>query len=305
MKTRILLAAAGAAMLAPAANAQTQSQQGGFLGQILGSVFGNQQASDATLEQDWNRGGRPFADRRANLEARIDAAVRNGSLNRYEADQMRREYDDIVRLEAQYAANGSYSPQQRQELRARYRALVQRVGGQGYGQPNYGQPGYGQYQPVAGRNAEFEARVNEAVRDRRLSLADAARLRADWRVLTNLEASYGRNGLDSREQADLQARFDLIDRRLGGALGGSSGGQYGGQYGGYTGAASWRELETRLSDAERAGRVSRIEVSHVRAQIGDLQRLDAAYAANGYRNDERTYLAQRYQQIEQLLGYRR
>ena len=302
MRTKILLAAAGAAMLAPAANAQTQTQQGGFLGQILGSIFGgNQQASEETLEQDWNQGGRPFAQRRANLEARIDAALRNGTLNRYEADQMRREYDDIVRLEAQYSADGRISPEQRRDLRQRYRALVQRVGGpgQGYGQGQY----QDQWQPAYPRNAEFEQRINEGLRNRTLSQADAARLRADWRVLVNLESTYSRNGLDAREQADLQARFADIDRRLGGALGsGGYGGGYGGQYGG---AASWRQLESRLSDAERAGRISRMEAMHVRAQIGDLERLEAAYATTGYRNDARAYLSQRYQQLDQMLGYRR
>lgn len=302
MKTKILLAAAGAALIAPAANAQFQTQQGGFLGQVLGSIFGgNQQASEETLEQDWNQGGRPFAQRRANLEARIDAAVRDGSLDRYEADRMRREYDDIVELEEQYARNGGLAPDERRELRTRYRALVQRVGGPGQGQ-GYGQDGYqgGQWQPIYTRNAAFEQGIATGLRDGRLSQADAARLRADWRVLTNLEASYQRGGLDAREQADLQARFNAIDVRLGGALGGGGGG-----YGGGYGVAQWRQLETRLAAAERAGRVNRIEGMHMRAQLGDLVRLDAAYAMGGYSNDERTYLARRYQEIDQMLGYRR
>ena len=48
---------------------------------------------------------------------------------------MRREYEEIVRLEAQYSMNGNMSRQQRSDLRMRYRALNQRIGSQNNGQP--------------------------------------------------------------------------------------------------------------------------------------------------------------------------
>ena len=55
----ILGAAAGAVLLSTTAMAQEQrQQQGNILEQLLGSVFGtNQQASEQTLETDWNQGG--------------------------------------------------------------------------------------------------------------------------------------------------------------------------------------------------------------------------------------------------------
>jgi hypothetical protein len=44
--------------------------------------------------------------RQANLDRRIDVGVRNGSLTRREARSLRREFNDIARLEANYRRNG-------------------------------------------------------------------------------------------------------------------------------------------------------------------------------------------------------
>ncbi|MBN8843333.1 MAG: hypothetical protein ACT6QT_15475 [Sphingopyxis sp.] len=290
----ILGAAAGAVLLSTTAMAQEQrQQQGNILEQLLGSVFGtNQQASEQTLETDWNQGRRPFAQRRAALEQRIDTAVRDGSLDRREADQMRREYEEIVRLEAQYSANGNMSQQQRSDLRMRYRALNQRIGGQNNGQP-IDQGGYqdnGRWQMLSTRNADFEQRISTGLRNRSLTQAEARRLRSDWRSLAQLEANYRRGGFDAREQADLWSRFNAIDSRLGGSFGHDGN------------SARWSQLETRLATSERNGRISRNDAVQVRAQLSDLVRLDAAYAMGGYNADERTYLTRRYGELDQMLG---
>ncbi len=310
MKTKLMIAAAtGALLFSSAATAQVQPQNG-LLGRLLGSVFGtNQQASEQTLEADWDQRRRPFAQRGPVLEQRIDAAVRDGSIDRYEADQMRREYDEIVRLEAQYSSNGTISPAQRNDLRMRYRALNQRVGGQGAGQGNgqdYGQGGYqdqDRWQPIVTRNVEFEQRVAAGLRNRSLTQAEATRLRTEWRSLGQLETSYQRGGIDAREQADLWARYNAIDSRLGGSAGGTVGGGYG--YGDDRNTARWNQMGTRLATAERAGTISRVEAVQVRAQLADLARLDAAYASGGYTADERAYLTRRYADLEQLLGMSR
>ncbi|MDO9489628.1 MAG: hypothetical protein Q7J32_14730 [Sphingomonadaceae bacterium] len=298
MKTYFLAAAGGALLLPAAAMAQVATQpSGNIFDQVLGAVFGTtEQASEQTLETDWNQGRRPFAQRRAALEARIDTAVRNGSLDRDEADEMRREYDDIVRLEAQYAADGSISQQQRSDLRTRYRALSQRVGGQGNAQAGYdnGYQDGDRWQPLSTRSAAFEQRVAAGVRNRSLTQSDATRLRADWRSLTQIEASYQRGGIDSREEADLWARYNALESRLGGS---ASGG-----FGTDANSARWSQLSTRLGAAEQSGRINRSEAVQVRAQLSDLARLDAAYASGGFSADERAYLTQRYREIDQLLG---
>lgn len=312
MKNTLLVAAAsGVLMLSVAAPAQVQvqgQQQGDILGQLLASMFGTTpQASEQTLESDWNQGRRPFEQRRAQLEARIDAAVRDGSLGRGEADQMRREYNDIVRLEAEYSADGNVSQQQRNDLRARYRALTQRVDdpsyGQGYGQSygqGYGQDGYrddGRWQPLSMRSGEFEQRVAAGLRNRNLTQWEATQLRADWRSLAQVEASYQRGGIDAREQADLWTRYNAIDSRLGGRAGSG--------FGNDRNTARWSQMETRLAMAERNGRINRNEAVHVRAQLGDLARLDNAYARNGYSADQRAYLVRRYGELDAMLDYNR
>jgi len=299
MKAKFLAAAAsGALLFSSAAMAQVQGQQqGSILEQLLGSVFGTtQQASDQTLESDWNEGRRPFAQRRAALEARIDTAVRDGSLSRSEADEMRREYYDIVQLEARYSANGTMSQQQRSDLRMRYRALTRRFDGEQWN----GGGGYqdqGRWQPLSTRNAEFEQRLTTGLRNRDLTRTEVTRLRYDWRELARIETSYQRGGIDTREEADLWTRYNAIDRRLGSEF--ESG------YGSDRNSARWDQLETRLAIAERNGRISRIEAAHVRAQLSDLARLDAAYASTGYNADERAYLTQRYSALDQTLGYNR
>ena len=275
-------------LLATAATAQAQPQPDMFQ-QLLGSVFGTtQQASEQTLERDWDQGQRPFERRRDQLDARIDAALREGSIGRREADDLRGEYDDIVRLEAQYSADGNVSPQQRSDLRARYRALAQRVDGPGGAQDRESD---GQrWQSLSLRNAGFEQRVNEGVRLRTLTQNDAYRLRADWRTLAQTEAQYQRGGIDSREEADLWARYTAIDRRLGTAA-----------TGGFGGPARWTQLATRLAASERKGTISRSGAVQVQAQLNDLTRLDTAYAIGGYSAGERAYLVRRHGELDATL----
>lgn len=289
MKSRFKLIASGAALLvATAAVAQGQPQPDIFQ-ELLGSVFGTTpQASEQALERDWNEGQRPFERRRDQLEARIDAALRDGSIGRREADELRRDYYDIVRLEAQYSADGSFSPQQRSDLRARYRALAQRVDDPG---DNRDRDGDGQrWQPLSMRNAGFEQRVNDGLRYRTLTQNDAYRLRADWRALAQVETMYQRGGIDSREEADLWSRYNDIDRRLGAA-----------GFGGHGNPARWSQLANRLATHERNGTISRNSAEQLRAQLSDLTRLDAVYAVGGYNTDQRAYLARRHGEIDATL----
>jgi hypothetical protein len=299
MKRAFLATTTAALLLSVAANAQTQqAQQGDILQQMLGAMFGTSpQASDQTLESDWNQGRRPFGQRREQLDARIDAAVRDGSISRNEAEQMRREYDDIVRLEEQYSADGNVSPQQRQDLRARYRALSQRVGTDTYGQ-GYGQTGYqaygqdGGWMPLSSRSGDFEQRINTGLRNRTLTQSEANRLRSDWRNLAQVESSYQRGGIDARQQADLWARYYAIDSRMPGSTAAWS----------QRDPQRWNRFESRLVAAERNGRIDRDMAVMVRAQLSDLARLDAVYGAGGYNTDQRTYLSRRYADMVGLLG---
>jgi hypothetical protein len=290
------LAVAGALLTTSTA---VQAQQGDILGQLLGAVFGNnQQATEQVLENDGSQGRRPFAQRRDQFNTRIDTAVQNGTLDRNEAQDMHREYDDIVRLESQYSANGNVSQQQRSDLRTRFRGLMQhanqRAGGQGGFQGGNYQNGInGNWQPLSTRSAEFEQQIAAGLRNRTLTQASANRLRSDWRALAQVEAGYQRGGIDAREAADLEARYAALDARIGGGV--SAG----------TGAARWSQMETRLATVERNGSISRNDAAMIRAQLGDLARLDTAYGAGGYSSEQRNYLARRQSELESVMSGRR
>jgi hypothetical protein len=65
-----------------------------------------------------------FAGRIDQLEARLDAGVRAGTIDRREAWPLRRQLADISRLERRYAYDG-FSPAERSDLQQRLRMLRQ------------------------------------------------------------------------------------------------------------------------------------------------------------------------------------
>ncbi|MFN3932061.1 MAG: hypothetical protein ACK4JY_09965 [Brevundimonas sp.] len=236
-----------------------QEQPGGVFGAILGALFGGQTAQqDTVLDEDWSRGRRPLYQQRADLDARIEAGVRDGSLSRTEAGRLRADYDALVQLETRYAADGRMTTTERQDLRDRYRALSQRVGEQ----VRDDDMSYG-WRPLIDQRSAFDARVDAGVRSRALSSSEGARLRSDFQALIRLESDYMRDGLSAREQQDLTARLADLDRRVG-----ASGG-YDGGYGADPRAA---EIEARITAGERSGQISRTEAARLREELRDLTR---------------------------------
>ena len=237
----------------------TQDQPGGVFGAILGALFGGQTVGqdDRALDEDWGRGRRPLYERRADLDARIEAGVRDGSIGRTEASRLRGEYEALVQLETRYAADGRMTTSERQDLRDRYRALSQRVGDE----RRDDDMGYGDWRPLPDQRAAFLARVDLAVRDRRLSRSEGTRLRADFDALARLESDYRRDGLSAREQEDLASRLADLDRRVGDVADGGYG---------YDPRAA--EIETRIAAGERGGQISRTEAARLRDELRDLTR---------------------------------
>ncbi|MGZ9100708.1 MAG: hypothetical protein ACXW3O_13485 [Brevundimonas sp.] len=244
----------------PPSSGPAQSAPGGIIGALLGAVFGNSFGNDQQIDDDYNQGRRPLYERRADLEARIEAGVRDGSLSRYEASRLRDDYAALVQLETRYAADGRLTTTERDDLRTRYRALSQRVGdprdGDGYGD------GYG-WRPLVEQRAAFDARLDVAVRDRRLSRTDSLRLRSDFDALVRLEADYRRDGLSDREREDLTARLADLDRRVGDVA--WDGGGYGADPRG-------AQIEARIAAGERSGQFSRTEAARLREELRDLTR---------------------------------
>ena len=158
-----------------------QSGAGDVIGALLGAVFGVN--SGQGFEDDWERGRRPLAERRADLEARIDAGVRDGSISYAEANRLRGDYDGLVQLEARYAADGRLSAQERADLQDRYQRLSQRV------EDRRDDDGYDQWRPLADERYAFDARVEAAVRSRRISSAEGRRLHVP--LVTGVETPAG------------------------------------------------------------------------------------------------------------------
>ncbi|QDH74335.1 hypothetical protein [Brevundimonas sp. M20] len=76
-------------------------------------------------EQNY-RGWQPIAQRKYNLDRRIDQGARNGQLSRREATRLRSELNSLVRLEYSYQ-RGGLSLRERQDLDRRYDRLSQQV----------------------------------------------------------------------------------------------------------------------------------------------------------------------------------
>ena len=237
-----------------------QDQPGGVFGAILGALFGGQVAGqdDRALDDEWGRGRRPLYQRRADLDSRIEAGVRDGSISRIEAGRLRGDYEALVQLETRYAADGRMTTSERTELRERYRALSQRVGEERR-DDDYG---YDNGRSLVEQRAAFDARVDVAVRDRTLTRYEGDRLRADFEALIRLEADYRRDGVSAREQADLTARLADLDRRVGDVAwdGGT----------GYDSRAAG--IEARIVAGERSGQISRTEAARLRDELRDLTR---------------------------------
>lgn len=243
---------------------QTQAP-GGIIGALLGAVFGDSFGNDRQVENDYNQGRRPLYERSADLDARIDAGVRDGSLSRTEATRLRADYNALVQLETRYAADGRITTQERDDLRNRYQALSQRVGDARY-DGGY-DAGYDSWRPLAESRTSFNQRLDAGVRNRSLTRAQATRLASDFNALVQLETGYGRNGIDARERQDLEARWADLNRRVG-----DDWRPDGGYDAGYVQDGRAVALEARITANERSGRLSRTEAARLREELRDLSR---------------------------------
>lgn len=302
--TKFLYAAAAGALVlaaAPLASAQTpysstqqqqpSNQQDAF-GAILGALFGDRLGVSTSLETEWSRGRRPLSTQSAQFQTRLDTDVRSGRLSRGEAERLRGEYDDLVQLEARYTADGRVTTQERADLVAQYREFSQRVeaGGSDYSNGR---------DTVASGRTDFEARVDTAVRNRRLTRTEGTRLKTDYQDLIRVESGYLRDGrLTAQERDDLDSRLDALDARVGDvATGGNNGGGY-------------QDNRTRLANIERAlssngSSLSRTEIADIRVEAGDLARLEAAYSRAQPSSDDRSYLERRIGELEARVRVRR
>jgi hypothetical protein len=149
--------------------------------------------------------------RQANLDQRIDAGVRNGSLTRAEAARLRAEFNGLVRLEARYRASYGLSLSERADLDRRYDALSAQIRYQRNDAETRRDRGW---TPINQRQRQLERRIDIGLRNGDLSRREARGLRGEFNSIVRLEAQYRRNGLSYAERRDLDRRFDRLNYRL-------------------------------------------------------------------------------------------
>lgn len=141
------------------------------------------------------------------------------------------------------------------------------------------------------RQANLDARIDAGVRSGDLTRQEAVGLRSDFRAVSNLEASYRRNGLSNWERADLDRRFDALSSRI----------RYerhdrDDRHGGGSMNINQRQanLDRRIDQGIRTGKITRAEAYRLRADFQTIARLESRYRANGLSNWERADLDRRF-----------
>lgn len=271
------------------ASEPSQSSQENRVGAIIGALFGDRLGASSSIDRQWAAGRKPLATQRTQFHTRIDTEVRSGALTQANGNRMKSEYDELVTLEARFGADGRFTTQERTELGDRYGALTQALSEGGYAE----QADSNRLIAADGR-AAFENRVDAAVTARRISRTQATVLKRDYAALIQTEARYAQDGISSSERDDLDARLDLLDARVGDTV--------------YGGNAPVLDNRARLSNIDRAlsgSGLSSGAQAQVRIEIGDLTRLDAAYARAAPSSDDKAYLERRVADLETRARVRR
>jgi hypothetical protein len=282
------VAAAALALSAGASLAQTPygssqqqepNRQQEAIGAILGALFGDRLGASTSIDAQWAAGRTPLNTQRTQFESRVDAEVRSGAVSSSTGARLKADYYALVQLESRYGADRRFTTQERADLSQRYTALTDVLTQGGYDG--------GQWSSLLDGRAEFDARVDAQVRARRLTRVEGNRLKADYAQLVTVEAGYMRDGnLSAREREDLEARLDALDARVGDT-------GYGNQ--------PVVDLRTRLMNIERAASapgVGRPQAEQIRVEVGDLMRLEAAYARINPSADDQAYLERRIADLE-------
>lgn len=301
MKSLYTATAAAALMLtSSAAFAQTdtgaqdqqRSRQQERLNSIFGALFGDRTGSTQSIEAQWSFGRTPLATQRAQFEARVDADVRSGQIDRRTGDRLKSDYYDLVQLEARYGADRRFTVQEREDLAERYGRLTQVIADGAYGDEYESDIGIS----VADGQAEFNQRVDAQVTARRITRVEGARLKTDYAALVRTEASYLRDGrITDQERDDLYTRLEALDARVGDMA--STGG-------GNTVQTPRARLDA-IARALPASGLSASAQAQLRVEHEDLTRLEAAYARLNPSADERAYLDRRLGELETRARVRR
>lgn len=285
----VAVAAVSATSAAAQQPAQQPSRQQERLDAILGTLFGGgRPGTETSLDAQWTMGRFPLAQQQTQFQTRIDADVRSGALSRASADRAKDEYRALVELEARHGADRRFTPQERAELNERYENLNRVISEGGYG------GGVSGGTSVADGRREFEARVDESVRLRRLTRTQGTQLKTEYAALVRLESDYMRDGvLSARERDDLETKLDALDVRVGDAA---------------PTPARPVDPASRLEAIGRALPASGLSAAaqaQLRVEHEDLSRLASAYRRIAATAEEQAYLDRRLGDLENRARVRR
>ena len=235
--------------------------------------------------------GQNINQRQAELDARIDAGVRNGSLTNAEAQRLRAEFADIARAEAQYRANGrALTPNERADLDRRFDLLSSRIQYDRNDGQNRGGGGN-----INQRQIDIEARIEAGVRNRTLTRREAAELRAEFQAIARIENDYRSSGrgLTQVERQSLDRRIEMLERRL--------------REDRRDDDRRWTQLDQRqaefdqrLDQAVRERRVSPRDAAALKMEFRSIARLERQYRMSrpGITPPERLELNRRFDRME-------
>jgi hypothetical protein len=276
--------AAVMALTAGSALAQSSTTQRNPIADIFGALFGDRVGVTTSIESQWAAGQTPLANQRAQFESRVDTEVRSGTINQATGTRLKSDYYDLVVLESRYGADRRFTTAERTDLADRYGDLTQVLAQGGYADGTALATA-----DVAEGRAEFDARVNAAVAARRITRTQGTRLKSDYAAVAQLETGYLRDGvLSSAERADLDARLDALDLRVGDTYA----------------ALTPRQRLDAIGRALPTNGMSRAARAQFQVELEDISRLELAYARLSATAEERAYLERRLAELETRAGVR-
>lgn len=142
------------------------------------------------------------------------------------------------------------------------------------------------------RQANLDARIDAGVRTGDLTRQEAVSLRSDFRAVSNLETTYRRNGLSAWERTDLDRRFDALSNRVRFERHDRQDRNAGNGW--QTINQRQANLDRRIDQGLRTGKISRAEAYRLRADFQTIASLESRYRANGLSTWERTDLDRRF-----------
>ena len=130
--------------------------------------------------------------------------------------------------------------------------------------------------PINARQSSLDQRIDLGVRNGALTQAEAVTLRAEFRRIAALEATYRSNGLSAAEQADLNRRMNLLSARV-----------YINKHDAQT-QAGWQSINARqavlyarIEQGVKNGALTRAESLSLRSEFLRIAALEATYRRSG------------------------